>query len=74
VAASAEHGEEGIPDGALQGAARQPSIGFHVADLGLDGAAAAEVGDQFWCEAATGSNASLRAANRRSVRPRGRQS
>lgn len=55
VAASAEHGEEGIPDGALQGAARQASIGFHVADLGLDGAAAADVGDQFWCEAPTGS-------------------
>ena len=45
VAAGAEDGEEGIPDGALQGAARQVTVGFHVTDFGLDGAATAEIGD-----------------------------
>jgi hypothetical protein len=43
VATGAEHGEEGISVGALQGATRQASIGFHVSDLGLDGTATAEV-------------------------------
>lgn len=42
VAAGAEHGEEGIADGAFQGASGEAAVGFHVADLGFDGAAAAE--------------------------------
>ena len=40
VSAAAEHGVEGVTDGALEGAAGETSVGFHVADLGLDGAAA----------------------------------
>ena len=54
VSAGAEDGEEGIPDGAPQRASRQAAIGFHVTDFGLDGAAAAEVGDQLWRQAASG--------------------
>lgn len=54
VAAGAEGGKEGIAEGAVQRAARPAAIGFHVADLGLDGAAAAEVRDQPWRQAATG--------------------
>ena len=40
VSAAVEHGVEGVTDGALEGAAGETSVGFHVADLGLDGAAA----------------------------------
>lgn len=46
VSTGAEHGEEGIADGAFQRACGEATVGFHVADLGLDGAAAAEVSDQ----------------------------
>ena len=42
VAATAKDGEEGIADGALEGAAGETPVGFHVADLGLDGAATPE--------------------------------
>lgn len=42
VAAAAEHGVEGVTDRALEGASGEASVGFHVADLGLDGAAAAQ--------------------------------
>ena len=52
VSAGAEHGKEGIPDGAFERAARETAIGFHVTDFGLDGAAATEVGDQLWRQAA----------------------
>ena len=41
VSAAAEDGDDGVAEGALQGAAGEASIGFHVADLGLDGAATA---------------------------------
>ena len=49
VSAGVEHGEESVADGAFQGASRQPTIGFHVADFGLDGASASNVGDQLRC-------------------------
>ena len=52
VAAAAEDGEDRVSDGAFQRASREAAVGFHVADLGLDGAAAAEVGDEFWRQAA----------------------
>ena len=52
VSAGAEDGEEGVADGSFQGAAHQAAVGFHVADLGFDGASAAEVCDEFWCQAA----------------------
>ncbi len=42
MAAGAEDGEERVADGSLQRAARQPPVGLHVADLRLDGAAAAQ--------------------------------
>ena len=42
VSAAAEDGEEGIAEAALERAAIETSVGFHVADLGLDGAAALE--------------------------------
>ena len=42
VAAGTEDGEDGIAERALERAARQASVGFHVADLGLDGAAPSE--------------------------------
>ena len=54
VAAGAENGKYGVANGAFQGASRQAAVGFHVSDLGLDGASAAEVRDQFGCQAATG--------------------
>ena len=52
VSAGAEHGKEGIPDGAFERAARETAVGFHVTNFGLDGAAAAEVGNQLWRQAA----------------------
>ena len=42
VPAAAQDGEDRVPGGALQRAAREAPVGFHVADPGLDGAAAAE--------------------------------
>lgn len=42
VAAAAKHGEEGVAEIAFQKAAREPVIGFHVADLGLDADASSE--------------------------------
>jgi hypothetical protein len=42
VPATAEHGVEGVTDGALEDAAGEAAVAFHVADLGLDGAAPAE--------------------------------
>ena len=54
VAAGAKHGKERVADGAFQGAACQTAVGFHVSDLGFDGAAASEVGNQFWRQAAPG--------------------
>ena len=42
VAAAAEHGEERVTKGALEGATSQAAIGLYVADLGFDGTAAAE--------------------------------
>ena len=53
VSAGAEDGEEGVADGASQGASGKSAVGFHVADFGFYGASAAQVGDQFWCEAAS---------------------
>lgn len=52
VAAGVQDGEDSIADGALQGASGQAAIGFHVADFGFYGASAAEVRDEFWCQAA----------------------
>ena len=40
--AAAEDGEEGVAEQALEAAAGETTVGFHVADLGLDGAAALE--------------------------------
>jgi hypothetical protein len=54
VATATEHGEEGIADGSLQGTSGEATVGFHVADLCLDGAAAAEVSDQLRRRAAAG--------------------
>ncbi len=42
VAAGAEDGEERVAGGSLQRTSRQPAVGLHVADLRLDGAAAAQ--------------------------------
>jgi hypothetical protein len=42
VAAGAEDGEDGVAGGALERAAGEAAVGLHVADLGLDGAAAAQ--------------------------------
>ena len=42
VTAAAEDGEERIADPAFECAASEASVGFHVADLGLDGAAPSE--------------------------------
>jgi hypothetical protein len=39
VTAAAEDGVEGVTDRALEGASGEGSVRFHVADLGLDGAA-----------------------------------
>ena len=55
VAADTEDSEDGIPDRAFQGASGETSVGFHMADFGFDGTAAAGVGDQFGCQAAPGS-------------------
>ena len=54
VAAAAEDGVESIAERALEGAAGEAAIGLHVADLGLDGAAAAEQPAQAGREAAAG--------------------
>src|SRR3712207_27204 len=54
VAAAAEHGEECVAQGALEAAAGEAAVGLHVADLGLDGAAASERLRQGWRQAATG--------------------
>ncbi len=42
VAAAAEDGEDRIADRSFQSAAAEASVGLHMTDLGLDGAAAAE--------------------------------
>jgi hypothetical protein len=47
VAAAAKHGEEGVADCAFEWGSGQAAVGFHVTDFGFDGAAAAEIGDQF---------------------------
>lgn len=47
MSAATEHGEERVTDGAFEWAAGQAAVGFHVADFGLDDAAAAEVCDEF---------------------------
>ena len=54
VSSGAEHGEEGVADGAFQGASGEAAVGFHVADFGFGGAAAAQVRDQFWRQAPSG--------------------
>ena len=51
MAAAAKHGEEGVANCAFDWGSGQADVGFHVTDFGFDGAAAAEIGDQFWCEA-----------------------
>ena len=48
VSAAAEHGEDGVAEGALEAAAGEAAVGLHVADLGLDGAASAQCGGQSW--------------------------
>ena len=53
VAAAAKHGEEGVADCAFEWGSGQANVGLHVTDFGFDGAAAAEIGDQFWCWAAS---------------------
>ena len=52
VAAAAEQGVEGVAEGAPEGASGEASVRFHVADLGLDGAAAPQELGQFGREAA----------------------
>ena len=42
VPATAEDGEDGVAEQALEAAAGEAALGLHVADLGLDGAAALE--------------------------------
>ncbi len=49
VAAAAKHGEEGIADCDFELGCTQAAFDFNVRDLGFDGAAAAEIGDKFWC-------------------------
>jgi hypothetical protein len=41
VAAGAEDNEDGVAEPALESAAGEAAVGLHVADLGLDGTAAA---------------------------------
>ena len=52
VNATAEHGAEGVADGAPEGTAGETAVGLHVADLGLDGAAPAQEPAQAGREAA----------------------
>lgn len=54
VTAAAEDREDSIADCALERAAGEASVGFHVADLGLDGAAASEQFRQHRCDALPG--------------------
>jgi hypothetical protein len=53
VAAAAKHGEEGVADCAFEWGSGQADVVFHVTDFSFDCAAAAEIGDQFWCQAAS---------------------
>ena len=46
VTAAADDGKKGIAQFAFERATRQVTVSFHVADLGFDGAAAADVGDE----------------------------
>lgn len=50
VVAAAEYGEKGIANGAFERVAGQTAVGFHMADLGLDGAAT-EISVQLWRQA-----------------------
>ena len=47
MAAAAKDCEEGVTDGAFQGAAREATVGFHVTYLWLNCAAAAQVSQEF---------------------------
>lgn len=49
MTAAAKYGEEGVADCAFEGGSGQAAVSFHVTDFGFDGAAASEIGDQFWC-------------------------
>lgn len=52
VAAAAKYGEEGVADSAFERGSRQAAVGFHVTDFSFDRAAASQIGQQFWCQAA----------------------
>ena len=52
VTAGAEDRKNGVSGGAFQGASAEAAIGFHMANFRLDGAAAAKIGDELWCQAA----------------------
>ena len=53
VAAATEDGEDGIAEGALQGASREAAVGLHMADLGLDGRTTPELAQQIGRKAAS---------------------
>ena len=53
VAAAAKHGEEGVADCAFECGSGLAVVGFHVTDFGFDGAAAAKIGYELWCQAAS---------------------
>jgi hypothetical protein len=50
--AVAEDGEDGVAERALEAASGETALGFHVTDLGLDGAAAPEEPGEPWRQAA----------------------
>ena len=54
VSVTASYGKQRVAYGAFEGAAQQAATGFHVADHGLNGAAAAEISDEFRRRAAAG--------------------
>ena len=53
MAAAAKHGEERVANCAFEGGSGQAAVGFHVTGFGFDGAAAAKIGYEFWCQAAS---------------------
>ena len=53
VATAKQHSKDGVADGARRGSTREAYTGFHVADFGHGGAAAAQIGDQLGCPFAT---------------------
>ena len=54
VAATAQHGEDGIAAQPLEGASCKAAVAFHVSDFGFYGAAPSEQFFEFWRQATFG--------------------